>query len=157
MKSVKYIGLDVHQATISIAVLDATGKLVMQSVIATHASTVLDFIHGRRGELHVTFEEGTAAQWLYALLKPHVSRVLVCDPRKSARMNTGNKNDRIDARKLAELLRAGQLSAVFHDDSGAVRTLRELARRDGRPRHASKPQVRTELSGGLTLLCRRIP
>jgi transposase len=128
MKSVKYIGLDVHQATISIAVLDANGKLVMQSVIATQASTILDFLHGLRGELHVTFEEGTAAQWLYALLKPHVSRVLVCDPRKSARMNTGNKNDRIDARKLAELLRAGQLSAVFHDDTGAVRTLRELAR-----------------------------
>ncbi len=128
MNRVKYIGLDVHQATISIAVLDANGKLIMQSVIATQASTLLDFIRGLRGELHVTFEEGTAAQWLYAVLKPHVSQVLVCDPRKSARMNTGNKNDRIDARKLAELLRAGQLSAVFHDDSGAVRTLRELAR-----------------------------
>jgi hypothetical protein len=41
MKSVKYIGLDVHQATISIAVLDANGKLAMQSVIATQASTIL--------------------------------------------------------------------------------------------------------------------
>ena len=58
MKSVKCIGLDVHQATISIAVLDANSKLVMQSVIATHASTILDFIHGVRGELHVALEEG---------------------------------------------------------------------------------------------------
>lgn len=127
MNSVKYIGLDVHQATISIAVLDANGKLVMQSVIATQASTILDFIHGVRGELHVAFEEGTAAHWLYGLLKPHVSGVMVCDARKSARMATGSKNDRIEARNLAELLRGGQLSSVFHDDVG-VRTLRELAR-----------------------------
>jgi hypothetical protein len=28
MNSEKYIGLDVHQATISVAVLDSTGKLV---------------------------------------------------------------------------------------------------------------------------------
>lgn len=125
--SVKYIGLDVHQATISIAVLDAHGKLVMQSVIATQTSTILDFIHAVRGDLHIAFEEGTSAHWLYGLLKPHVSSVMVCDSRKSALMNTGNKSDRIEARKLAELLRGGQLSAVFHEDVG-VRTLRELAR-----------------------------
>lgn len=127
MKSVKYIGLDVHQATISLAVLDAHNKLLMQSVIATQASAILDFIHGVRGELHLAFEEGVSAHWLYGLLKPHVHRIVVCDSRKSARMNTGSKNDRIEARKLAELLRAGQLSAVFHEDVG-VRTLRELAR-----------------------------
>ncbi len=38
MESVKYIGLDVHQTTISVAVLNAEGKLVMQSVLATHAA-----------------------------------------------------------------------------------------------------------------------
>ncbi len=38
MNSIKYIGLDVHQSTISVAVLNAEGKLVMQSVIATHSS-----------------------------------------------------------------------------------------------------------------------
>jgi transposase len=127
MKSVKYIGLDVHQATISIAVLDANGKLVMQSVIATQASTILDFIQGVRGELHVALEEGISAHWLYGVLKPHVHSMMVCDARKSALMNAGNKSDRIEARKLAELLRAGQLSAVFHEDA-RVRTLRELAR-----------------------------
>jgi hypothetical protein len=49
MNSIKYIGLDVHQSTISVAVLDTDGKLVMQSVIATHASAILDFLHGLRG------------------------------------------------------------------------------------------------------------
>jgi len=31
----------------------------------------------------VTFEEGTCAAWLHDLLKPHVTQVLVCDPRKN--------------------------------------------------------------------------
>ena len=33
MESKKYIGMDVHQATISVAVMDAAGKLVMESII----------------------------------------------------------------------------------------------------------------------------
>ena len=54
----------------------------------------------------LTFEEGTSAAWLHDLLKPHVSRLVVCDPRKNALLKDGSKSDyRIDARKLAELLR----------------------------------------------------
>jgi len=57
----KYIGMDVHQATISIAVMDEAGKVVMDSVIETKARTILEFIQGLRGTLWVTFEEGTSA------------------------------------------------------------------------------------------------
>src|SRR5208282_5677959 len=117
MNDAKYIGLDVHQATISATVLDAEGKLVMEAILETKAETILQFIHGLRGSLHVTFEEGSSAAWLYTLLKPHVTRVLVCDPRKNALLKVGNKSDRIDSRKLAELLRSNRL-----------RTLREMAR-----------------------------
>jgi len=127
MNDAKYIGLDVHQATISAVVLDATGHLVMESILETKAVTILQFIHGLRGSLQVTFEEGTCAAWLHDLLKPHVTNVLVCDPRKNALLKEGNKNDRIDARKLAVLLRSGLLSAVYHGENG-VRTLKELAR-----------------------------
>jgi transposase len=127
MDSKKYIGMDVHQATISVAVRDSAGKLVMESVIETKATTILEFIRGLRGSLWVTFEEGSSAAWLYDLLKPHVAEVLVCNPRKNALLKAGNKNDRVDARKLSDLLRAGLLSPVYHGESG-VRTLRELAR-----------------------------
>jgi transposase len=127
MNDTKYIGLDVHQATISAAVLDSAGHLVMESILETKAATILQFIHGLRGSVHVTLEEGTCAAWLHDLLKPHVASVLVCDPRKNALLKAGNKNDRIDARKLADLLRTGLLSPVYHGEDG-VRTLRELAR-----------------------------
>jgi transposase len=123
----KYIGLDVHQATISAAVLDSTGKLVMECILETKAATILQFVHGLRGSLHVSFEEGTCATWMHDLLKPHVTEVLVCNPRKNALLKGGNKNDRVDARKLADLLRSGLLSSVYHGQTG-VRTLKELAR-----------------------------
>src|SRR6202049_3639641 len=84
MNDTKYIGLDVHQATISAAVLDSTGKLLMESILETKAATILQFVDGLRGSVHVTFEEGTCAAWLHDLLKPHVANVLVCDPRKNA-------------------------------------------------------------------------
>jgi transposase len=127
MNDAKYIGLDVHQATISAAVLDSTGKVLMESVLETKTATILQFIHGLRGSLHLTFEEGTCAGWLHDLPKPQVTKVLVCDPRKNALLKSGNKNDRIDARKLADLLRTGLLRAVYHGENG-IRTLKELAR-----------------------------
>jgi transposase len=97
MSSEKYIGMDVHQATISVAVRDSQGKLIMESILETKASTILEFVAGLRGTLLVAFEEGTSAAWLYDLLKPHVAKVLVCNPRKNALLNEGNKSDRIDA------------------------------------------------------------
>jgi transposase len=123
----KYIGLDVHKDATSIAVLNGVGKLVMESIIETNAATVLEFLHGLRGELHVTLEEGTWAAWLYDVLKPHVEEIVVCNPRRNAFLKEGSKSDKVDARKLAELLRAGLLRAVYHGENG-LRTLRELAR-----------------------------
>ncbi len=38
MSGEKYIGLDVHQATISVAVMDSKGKVVMESILETKAS-----------------------------------------------------------------------------------------------------------------------
>src|SRR6266513_87605 len=84
MNSEKYIGLDVHQATICVAVMDAKGKVVMESILETKATTILEFLAGLRGTLSVTFEEGTWAAWLYDLLKPHVANLVVCNPRKNA-------------------------------------------------------------------------
>jgi hypothetical protein len=85
------IGLDVHQATISIAVMDSTGKVVMESILETKGATILEFFEGLRGTLSVTFEEGTWAAWLYDLLKPQVAKLVVCDPRKNALLKDGNK------------------------------------------------------------------
>ena len=77
---------------------------VMECIIETKASTLLEFIRGLRGDLHVTLEEGTWATWLYDLLKPHVTEVVVCNPKKQ-------KNDR-KALTLTGLLMEGVVPRI---------------------------------------------
>jgi transposase len=125
--NIKYVGMDVHKASISIAVRNAAGKIVMECVIETKANTILQFVDGLRGDVQITFEEGTWAAWLHDLLKPHVTRVVVCDPRRNALLQDGNQNDRVDARKLSDLLYMNKLNPVYHGDHG-LRTLKELVR-----------------------------
>ncbi len=51
MNQAKYIGMDVHQATISVAVMDSAGKLILESILETKAATILQFLGGLRGSL----------------------------------------------------------------------------------------------------------
>jgi len=126
MTSEKYVGLDVHKATIVAAVHDAGGKCLMTSIIETKAETIRAFIRGLTGTVHVTFEEGTHASWLYELIKPLVAEVVVCNPRHNALLQSGNKSDKIDANKLAHLLRTGMLKSVYHASHG-TQSLKQLA------------------------------
>jgi len=124
----KYIGMDVHMATTVIAVLNSVGKVVAEAIIETKASTILDFLKSQRGTVHVTFEEGTQAAWLYDLIRPHVAQVVVCDPRQIARQD--NKADKADAKRLAELLRTNGLKAIYHGEH-STQAVKELARSYG--------------------------
>ena len=58
-RDIKYIGMDVHKEAVVITVLNSSGKLVIEAIVETKASSILKFIHG----LHVTWEEGTWAAW----------------------------------------------------------------------------------------------
>src|SRR5438270_10884528 len=125
-RDIKYIGMDVHKEATVIAVLNGSGKLVMESIVETKASSILQFIHDLRGEVHVTWEEGTWAAWLYDLLKPHVHEVLVCNPPRNALLKDGSKSNKVDARKLAHFLRTRLLRPVYHGEHG-LRTPDEFA------------------------------
>jgi transposase len=122
-----YVGMDVHRASIMIVVLNGAGKVVMQAVVETGAERVRAFLRQLRGQVYVTFEEGTQAHWLQQVVRPLVTEVVVCDPRHNRLLQSGNKSDRVDAQKLAELLRNGALKAVYHNEHG-VQTLKELVR-----------------------------
>ena len=82
MSSIKYIGMDLHSATISAAVVNDEGKLIMEATMATEASAVLGFMGGLPGTRRVAFEEGIHAAWLSDLLRPHAAEVVACDPRQ---------------------------------------------------------------------------
>jgi hypothetical protein len=86
MNDTKYIGLDVHQATISAVVLDSSGNLVMESILETKAATILQFVHGLRGSLHITFEKGPVPR--ARTLQPHPHG---CETRRSRRYRESAK------------------------------------------------------------------
>ena len=122
----KYVAMDVHKASVVIGIRDASGKYIMESIVETKAATLLDFVKGLSGTIHLTFEEGTHSAWLYDLLRPHVAECVVCNPRRNKLLEDGNKADVIDVRKLSQLFRAGLLHPVYHGDHG-TRALKELA------------------------------
>lgn len=125
MNLLKYIGMDVHKTITVIVVLSSLGEKITEAFVKTTSMAILDFLQGQRGTLHVAFEEGTYAAWLYDLIRPHVADVVVCDPRKI--VNQGNKNDKIDAMRLAELLRTNGLTPVYHGEM-STRAVKELVR-----------------------------
>jgi hypothetical protein len=116
MSSDKYIGMDLHSETIRAAVRNHAGQLQLEVTTAMQASAVLDFVGGLQGTLHIAFEEGIHAAWLYDLLlsRPRVAEVVACDPRQLPHRKGENRNDKIDARQLSEWLRMGVLKPVYH-------------------------------------------
>jgi transposase len=124
-QAIQYLALDVHQATVVGTLRDQQGSIIMRATVPTEARAILALIKSAGPRVHVAFEEGTQAQWLHDLIVPHAERVVVCNTR--GRSKTGNKNDRLDADALSELLRLGAVKPVFHG-STSVLTLKELVR-----------------------------
>src|SRR5215831_18876496 len=99
MKRDKYMGMDVHQATTVVTVIDGEGKIVLETIVATAAAPIRRLIDSISGPVHITFEETTQAEWLYELLQGLVAEVVVCDPRRNKLLTEGSKGDKADARK----------------------------------------------------------
>jgi transposase len=99
----RYIGLDVHAQTTTLALMSAKGKHLAERVVETHAKAVLHEIVATPGELHVCLEEGMHSEWLYELLLGRVAQVVVMIPPE----RSGSKSDARDAWWLADQLRLG--------------------------------------------------
>lgn len=124
-RGLKYVGLDVHQATTVASVRRENGQVIAHVVLPTEEEAIVAFLEGMAGSVQVAFEEGTQAQWLYDVLRTRVARVVVADRRGQKRQ--GNHGDFQDADRLAEDLRTGHLHAVYHGSPERA-TLRELSR-----------------------------
>lgn len=118
MDVIKYLALDLHIATITFVVMSAAGRILQEGCFPTSAAGLRKLIKGIRGQLIVTFEEGCLSQWAYEIVQPLVHQLIVCNPRRNKLLEEGSKGDKIDTRKLVELLRAGLLKAVYHGQSG---------------------------------------
>jgi predicted NBD/HSP70 family sugar kinase len=68
----KYIGIDVHARSCTLAVVDGSGKRVGQHVIETNGESLIECLRMIPGQRHLCMEEGTQSAWLYEILSPHV-------------------------------------------------------------------------------------
>jgi len=91
MDSIRHIGLDLHRDTISAAVLETDGTLMMQSVLATRAAAIIDFLQWDQRHTARHLRECKHSAWLYDLLARRVAEVVVCDRRKNKLLKSGNK------------------------------------------------------------------
>ncbi len=120
----RYIGIDVHARSCTVAVVDASGKRVGEHVVETNGQVLIECLRMIPGQRHVCIEEGTQSAWLYEILAPHAQEMVVANVTESR----GQKSDQRDAFGLADKLRVGSLERRVFKEIGPYRKLRELGR-----------------------------
>jgi len=134
-----YIGADLHCNNTELAI-ESRGKVVRRYSVPTTIRAIGEVLDSLSGKKHMVFEEGPMAGWLYRNLVHKVEQITVCDPRRNKLIaSDGDKDDKIDAAKLAALLRGGYLRAVYHSlDEGRVAFKSWVGLYDGRVKDATR-------------------
>jgi transposase len=120
----RYIGLDVHAASTTFAVIGESGKRLGSHVVETNGQALVERLKTIPGNKHVVLEEGTQSAWIYEILSPHAAEVIVAMVQESR----GQKSDEGDAFQLAEQLRTGAIKKRVFKEAGEYKALRELGR-----------------------------
>jgi len=117
--STYYIGADVHSNSTEIAI-DKRGKIVARYSVPTSIPAIANVLDSFQGKKHFAIEEGPMSGWLYRNLSNKVDDFISSDPRRNRLIaSDGDKDDKIDAAKLASLLRGGFLRKIHQsDDAG---------------------------------------
>lgn len=111
-----YIGADVHSNSTELAI-ERNNKIVHRYKLPTSIAALSNVLDSLKGEKHLAIEEGPMAGWLYRNLSKKVDELIICDPRRNRLIDSdGDKDDKIDAAKLACLLRGNYLRSVYHSD-----------------------------------------
>lgn len=149
-ESIKYVGLDVHADTIAVAVAD-DGEVRSLGMIPNRPEAVRKLVKrlGAPRRLRVCYEAGPCGYVLYwQLTKLGVHCDVVAPTLIPVKAGDRVKTDKRDAKKLARLYRAGELTPVWVPD-GAHEALRDLVRaREA----AKKDQLRSRHRLGKFLL-----
>jgi transposase len=141
--TIHYAGLDIHATNTVIQSIDQKGMKVIGKELPTKAGALIEWARSyRRGRLQVILEQGTHARWVANALDPWVDRLVICDPSENALIHGGgNKNDRIDAHKLARLLRLGEYKPVWWQPMEGRHVFKSQVKMYLRQRHAKTAAI----------------
>lgn len=120
-----YISCDWAQTNMAIARMTRSSTKPQVIDVPSDLDELKVYLKSLRGTKILTIEETTTSQWLYVELRPLVDDMLICDPYRNKLLADGAKNDKIDAIKLVQLLKAGLLKPVFHSNDRLI-DLRKL-------------------------------
>ena len=117
--------MDLHHSHTVIEAQTPSGAVRVQRDIPTEPSFLREAVKGVPGPKGVVLEEGPMADWAMRVIEPYVNEVIICDPRRNRLITQdGDKSDKIDPGKLAELYRLGALRAVHHPRRVSMMDLR---------------------------------
>jgi transposase len=150
------IGLDVHREFAEVAIIDEDGGARAAGQVETTPDALRLFAQSLAATDEVAIEATVNTFAIAALLEQHVARVVISNPlRTRAIAEAKVKTDKVDARVLAELLRAGYLPGIWRPDEELQALRRLVARRSGivRERTRLKNQVQAVLHRNLLPRC----
>ena len=101
----RYVGLDAHAETCTLAVVGPSGRRLTSKVVETNGQALVEAIRSIPGRVHLCLEEGTQSAWLHEILEPEVLEIVVVSPPETR----GAKDDLRDAWSRAEELRVGAI------------------------------------------------
>ena len=122
-----YVGVDLGSSSFQQAAINEDGATTMNRSYATSEANLRTAFAGLSGEIHVHLEAGELAPWAAAIIAPLVTRVVCSHPRDNAWIAKDNdKCDRVDAYKLADLLRLNRFKEVHYAPDQARRDFKQL-------------------------------
>ncbi len=145
-----YAGLDVSLKETAICIVDDAGKIVFERMIPTDPEVIAKYLckHAPRLE-RFGLESGSTSAWLWREFRGMGLPVICLDSRHAHRVLSmkRNKNDRNDARGLAELVRMGwyREARVRSLDAQFVRSLLLSRQQLLQSRRAIENQIRGAL------------
>lgn len=109
-----YIAIDWSIENMAIARMTKKSNKITAVDVPSDIIDLQAYLKSLSGNKVLVMEETTVSQWLYTELYDYVDKIIICDPHRNKLLNEGPKNDKIDARKLVHLLKAGLIKEVYH-------------------------------------------
>ncbi len=119
----RYVGVDAHAQSCTLAVMGPTGRRLTSRVVETNGQVLKQALREIPGRIHLCLEEGTQSSWLYEILEPEVSEIVVTVPEECK----GSKDDLRDAWARADDLRTGRIRTRVYKAPKHLTALRSSA------------------------------
>jgi transposase len=121
-----YIGCDCHISSMDCAVVNERGQETKKQRVNTGVKGLMEFVRSIPKPRTIIIEEGPLAGWLLEICTDYGEKLIITDPKRNRWIGrAGQKNDEIDATKLAHLARGGYIKEIHHP-IGHRRRFREL-------------------------------